>query len=137
MSEYIEHRVKSKVEKYFKAFFKILIGGIFLIAFILLFGYLTMRLWNWLMPEIFGLIPIDYWQAIGIIILAKILFGGFGNFKSSKSDKKFKNRCRPQYNKGFKSDFSNWKYYDKFWEEEGEKAFDDYIQRERNRDNQE
>ena len=68
MSEYIEHRVKSKVEKYFKAFFKILIGGIFLIAFILLFGYLTMRLWNWLMPEIFGLIPIDYWQAIGIII---------------------------------------------------------------------
>lgn len=135
MSDYIEHRVKSKVEKYFKTFFKIVIGGIFAIAFIMLFGYITMRLWNWLMPEIFGLIIIDYWQALGIIILAKIFFGGFGNYKSGKSDNKSKNRRRPQYNnKGFKSDFSNWKYYDKFWEEEGEKAFEEYIKRKQNED---
>ena len=135
MSDYIEHSVKSKVEKYFKTFFKIVIGGLFAIAFIMLFAYITMRLWNWLMPEIFGLITIDYWQALGIIILAKIFFGGFGNYKSRKSDNKSKNRSKPQYtNKGFKSDFSNWKYYDKFWEEEGEKAFEQYVKRKQNED---
>lgn len=41
------------------------------------FGYITMELWNWLMPAIFGLKMITFWQAFGILILAKILFGGF------------------------------------------------------------
>ncbi|CAN5363925.1 hypothetical protein BH09BAC5_BH09BAC5_21670 [soil metagenome] len=41
------------------------------------FGYITMYLWNWLMPAVFGLKAITYWQAFGMLILAKILFGGF------------------------------------------------------------
>lgn len=42
------------------------------------FGYITMHLWNWLMPEIFGLKMITYWQAMGLLVLGKILFSGFG-----------------------------------------------------------
>lgn len=34
----------------------------------------TMWLWNWLMPVIFGLTEITFWQALGINILAGILF---------------------------------------------------------------
>jgi Ca2+/H+ antiporter, TMEM165/GDT1 family len=41
------------------------------------FSYVVMRLWNWLVPAIFGLHLITYWQAVGILILSKILFGGF------------------------------------------------------------
>jgi len=41
------------------------------------FGYVVMRLWNWLMPALFGLHGIGFWQAIGILVLSKILFGGF------------------------------------------------------------
>lgn len=41
----------------------------------------TMLLWNWLMPEIFGLIEIGFWQALGINLLAGILFS---NKSSSK-----------------------------------------------------
>ncbi|MDR3058060.1 MAG: hypothetical protein ACK5KL_21400 [Dysgonomonas sp.] len=41
-------------------------------------GAVVMLLWNWLMPVIFGLITINFWQALGIFILARILFGGFG-----------------------------------------------------------
>ncbi|MDX2361149.1 MAG: hypothetical protein QNK23_10100 [Crocinitomicaceae bacterium] len=41
---------------------------------------LVMVLWNWLMPDIFGLIPISYWQAGGLLLLGKLLFSGF-NFK--------------------------------------------------------
>ncbi len=38
---------------------------------------LVMVLWNWLMPTLFGLPSISFWQALGLLILTKILFGGF------------------------------------------------------------
>ncbi|MDR2010877.1 MAG: hypothetical protein LBQ22_10395 [Bacteroidales bacterium] len=41
------------------------------------FSAVVMLLWNWLMPSIFGLITINFWQALGILVLARILFGGF------------------------------------------------------------
>jgi hypothetical protein len=41
------------------------------------FGYVVMRLWNWLMPALFGWHVIGFWQALGILLLRKILFGGF------------------------------------------------------------
>jgi len=37
-----------------------------------------MLLWNNLLPSIFGLSEINFWQALGILVLSKILFGGFG-----------------------------------------------------------
>lgn len=37
----------------------------------------VMALWNWLMPEIFGLTVINFWQALGLLLLSKILFGGY------------------------------------------------------------
>ncbi len=46
------------------------------IAFIALFGWIVMLLWNWLMPSIFGLPTLCLCQAIGLLLLCKILFGG-------------------------------------------------------------
>ncbi len=40
----------------------------------LVFGLFVMLLWNWLMPEVFGLRPLTYWQAWGLVLLAHILF---------------------------------------------------------------
>lgn len=42
-----------------------------------LLSYVVMSLWNWLMPALFALHPINFWQALGLLILSKILFGGF------------------------------------------------------------
>ena len=42
-----------------------------------LFGFVMMLLWNWLMPTLFGLPKIGFWQAWGLFVLSKILFGGF------------------------------------------------------------
>lgn len=50
----------------------------FVIAFLGLFGGCVMLLWNWLMPDLFGLPEISFWQAAGLLLLCKILFGGFG-----------------------------------------------------------
>jgi len=44
---------------------------------VLLFGFIVMRLWNWLMPPLFSLHAITFVQALGLLILGKILFGGF------------------------------------------------------------
>jgi len=47
-------------------------------AFALAFGWFVMLLWNWLMPAIFGLGAITYWQAFGLVVLAKLIFGAVG-----------------------------------------------------------
>ena len=41
-------------------------------------GEIVMLLWNWLAPTLFGLRLITFWQAIGLLALCRILFGGFG-----------------------------------------------------------
>ncbi|MES1240431.1 MAG: hypothetical protein ABUT39_02325 [Acidobacteriota bacterium] len=46
-------------------------------AFVALGGWVVMNLWNWLMPTLFGLRIITFWQAVGLLGLCRILFGGF------------------------------------------------------------
>ena len=41
------------------------------------FGRAVFQLWNWLVPSIFGLPPISFWQAVGLLALSWILFGGW------------------------------------------------------------
>ena len=51
--------------------------GVIAVVAAAVFGYLVMSLWNWLAPGVFVLHTITFWQALGILILSKILFGGF------------------------------------------------------------
>ena len=46
------------------------------VLFLALFSYFVMSLWNWLLPALFGWRVITFWQALGILVLSKILFGG-------------------------------------------------------------
>ena len=46
-------------------------------AFVFIFGYVVMFLWNSILPGLLGVGTITYWQALGILVLSKILFGGF------------------------------------------------------------
>jgi len=76
---------------------KIVMGigfGILGIAFIALIGWVVMSLWNWLMPDIFGLKQINYWQSWGLMILSFILFQGFGSGGGGRSDKRRKRHLR-------------------------------------------
>ena len=107
------------------------IGGIALAIFLaFIFGYFVMLLWNWLMPTLFGLPVIDFWMAFGIIILSRLIFGSFGHGHPNKSNhhdrfygSKFRNRCRPPFDK-----HNKWRYYEDYWKEEGEEAFKRYIE---------
>ena len=44
------------------------------------FGQAVLHLWNWLMPELFGLHTITFWQAVGLLALSWLLFGGWRGF---------------------------------------------------------
>jgi hypothetical protein len=57
---------------------KILMWIVLGAALIGLVGMITMQLWNWLVPEIFNGPAITFWQAVGLLVLSKILFSGFG-----------------------------------------------------------
>jgi hypothetical protein len=50
---------------------------VFAAVFLAAFGFVVQRLWNWLAPPLFGGHGIGYWQALGLLLLCKILFGGF------------------------------------------------------------
>lgn len=107
----MEHRRYNKGKK---------IAFVFLgLAFFIIIVFVVMSLWNWLMPAIFGLELITFWQALGLLVLSKILFSsgwfrkpGYGSHgrsswqwrkrfmtkwehMSEEEREKIRNRCRP------------------------------------------
>ncbi|MGD0566493.1 MAG: hypothetical protein ABSA34_04075 [Candidatus Goldiibacteriota bacterium] len=109
------------------------IGGLFIaVVFGFLFGYFVMKLWNWLMPDIFGLKTIGYWQAFGIVVLAKMLFGGsHGSHYKHHGDKWRRRPWRHMHGGEWApgGDYSNWKYYEDYWKSEGKAAYEAYLER--------
>lgn len=58
-------------------------------------GFVVKGLWNALMPALFGLHALTFWQALGLLVLTKILFGGFHRHSGGK--KMWRNRMREQW----------------------------------------
>ena len=55
---------------------KMAIWGIIMVVIL---GTVIMLLWNWLMPSLLGLPTISFLQSLGLFVLTRILFGGFGH----------------------------------------------------------
>jgi hypothetical protein len=77
-----------------------IIGWVFLgvaiavsLGFVLGFG--LMWLWNWLMPALFGLPVITYWQAVGLFVLCHLLFKGHHHHGGGDKD----GECGPPWKK--------------------------------------
>jgi hypothetical protein len=49
-----------------------------MLVFIAIGGEIVLHLWNWLLPSLFNWRQITFWEALGILALCRILFGGFG-----------------------------------------------------------
>ena len=56
------------------------------LLFVALGGEVVLQLWNWLLPPLFGWRQITFWQALGMLVLCRILFGGFGLHGSGRSN---------------------------------------------------
>ncbi|MEK6780455.1 MAG: hypothetical protein AABY93_02040 [Bacteroidota bacterium] len=57
---------------------KILMMVVIGVAIAFGFAIGTMYLWNWLVPALFAGPMINFWQTVGLLVLSKILFSGFG-----------------------------------------------------------
>ena len=92
---------------------KLLLIPIF-IAAIFVFAAIVMGLWNAILPAVIGVKTITLWQALGILLLSKILFGGFrggcgGGYKNTRwkqMQEKF-SAMTPEERENFKSEWKN------------------------------
>jgi hypothetical protein len=122
-----------------------IIGGVFIAAaFALVVGALVMVLWNWLMPAIFGLTTIGYWQGFGLVLIAKLLFGGVGHMGMGPGGHKGpKNEWRGRYEArdGRRAEWKSWRgyghwygpngrfdeVYEDWWKKEGSAGFEAFM----------
>jgi hypothetical protein len=67
-----------------------------ILLFIAIGGEIVLQLWNWLLPPLFGWRQITFWQALGILVLCRILFGGLGSHGSGRSNfrRRMDERCK-------------------------------------------
>src|SRR5438046_888413 len=66
-----------------------------MLLFTFIGGEVVLHLWNWLLPPLFGWREITFWQALGLLALCRILFGGFGFHGSGRSSfrRRMEERC--------------------------------------------
>lgn len=106
-----------------------ILGTIGVAVFGFIFGYFVMLLWNWLMPEIFGLGLITFWQAFGLVVLGRLLFGRL----SPPCHRKPKEHFHQYHHHGRCGDKSaewkKWRHYGNYWKEEGEQKFNEYVKK--------
>ncbi len=66
-----------------------------ILLFIAAGGEVVRQLWNWLLPALFGWRQISFWQALGMLALCRILFGGLGGHGGYQS--KFQRRMAERW----------------------------------------
>lgn len=88
------------------------IAGMALFAF--LGGKVVMLLWNWLLPPLFGWPAVTFWQALGLLALCRILFGGVGRFggeyrshRTPEERERIRQRIRARFGFGATPDEQN------------------------------
>lgn len=65
--------------------------------FIIIGGALVQWLWNWLLPALFGGPRITFWQALGLLLLCRILFGGWHGASRPNWRRRMRERMAERY----------------------------------------
>jgi uncharacterized protein (DUF2236 family) len=65
---------------------------VFVALFLFIGGEIVMHLWNWLVPALFGWRTITFWQAVGLLALCRILFGGWHGGQRSRFRQRMRER---------------------------------------------
>lgn len=114
-------------------------GLVTAVIFGLLFGFFVERIWNWLMPSLFKLGKITYWQAFALVILARLIFGSFGHghgeaYRQPAHHLRYGYPHHWRYYEYRKRDVKDWQCYDLWWREEGKAAFENYLSQKGHKD---
>ncbi|WP_306589619.1 hypothetical protein [Geothrix sp. 21YS21S-4] len=90
----------------------VVFGGAFAAALALIFGFAVMQLWNHLMPQIVGARAVSYWQAVGLLVLTRLLVGSFSHGGSHHG-----------HGRESRGTGHSWREYDAWWKGSGKSSF--------------
>jgi hypothetical protein len=76
-----------------------------MMVFIAIGGEIVMHLWNWLLPALFGWREVTFWQALGLLVLCRILFGGLGGRGFGHSGSRMTPEQRERFRQGMRRRF--------------------------------
>jgi hypothetical protein len=136
-----ETRRESRRHPVFVRLFGMMMGRLFFaVIFALLLAVVVMWLWNWLLPGLLGIGEIGFWQAFGLMILARLVLGTIGPgwgahpvpSRSPWGDrfKHYQDRCNDMgHRRHFDKTMLWWHNYKEFWRDEGKAAFDEYLKK--------
>jgi hypothetical protein len=102
-------------------------------AFLALISFAVMQLWNGVLTDVLHVSTVNYWQAMGIFVLCKILFGfgrggrfgGGAPWMRGRMGERFKNMSQEEREK-FKEQFA-----DRMCHGRGRKGFRDWPEEEK------
>ena len=83
------------MKKRWKLIFIVPAAIVGILLFMAIGGEVVKLLWNWLLPPLFGWHAINFWQALAILVLCRILFGRMGGhgFRRSGMRRRMDERC--------------------------------------------
>lgn len=107
-----------------------IVGVALAILFGLAFGWVVQYLWNHIVVSLFPIRAISYLEAVGIIVLCKLLFGGFGGGHNHDHVRDRRDRSRRfDYRHAHEFFGDNKDEFAAFWESEGKEAYKAYTER--------
>jgi hypothetical protein len=71
----------------------IVLGSLFVLGM----GYLVMGLWNWIMPGLLGFGLLTFWQALGLLLLTRLLLGAWGRRRGWGGGHRWKHRMKAKW----------------------------------------
>jgi len=107
------HRAPKPVRLAIMAVGGLVFGAVFFVGL----GWVTMAVWNAVIPAISSLPALTFWQAVGIFVLCRLLVGRFGG------GGRMRRQGRDHWHSHRLGDYEDW------WSTEGEAVFRDYLRR--------
>jgi hypothetical protein len=105
---------ESKHSRMYRVVVHVVFGFAVAVLIALAFGYFVMLLWNGVLPHVTAAQPISYWQAVGLLVLARILVGGLKGHGGCHGH---------DLRRGGRS----WREYDQWWKEVGRHSFETFA----------
>ena len=95
-----------------KKLWLVLLAPPVIVLFVWLCGEVVMHLWNWLLPALFGWHTVTFWQALGLLLLTRILFGGHGMSHKGGGRQRWQQRkwdkMTPEEREKFRGRYQGW-----------------------------
>jgi len=105
----------------------------------LVLGLVVQQLWNRLIPDLFHLPAVGFWQAVGLALLGRLLFGRIGRPGHPHGHPGHLGFGRHGHFGGPERDLEiqggprGWRRYGHYWKEEGKAHFEAWLQRSEDR----